>query len=252
MQPQTFTSQNDKANQVSNDHIPEANQVGTVMEDNRPEAIAQGKMIDSINNSPKVLTQRKDHESIFGGQEPLQTKAPEEELQMKQEEELQMKPEEELQMMPKEEELQMKPEEELQMMPKEEELQMKRQESVQLKKSPSIQRSANESLPENVQSSLESNLGSDFSNVNIHPNSSKATEMNALAYTQGTDVHFAPGQFKPESTAGQKLIGHEFAHVVQQAEGRVKPTIEVNGMPVNDDRGLESEADRMGEKVARG
>ena len=99
---------------------------------------------------------------------------------------------------------------------------------------------------------LESTLDSDFSNVNVHADSSQATQMGALAYAQGSDVHFAPGQFKPETSAGQKLIGHEFAHVVQQAEGRVKPTVEVNGMPVNDNKGLEQEADRMGDKVARG
>ena len=40
----------------------------------------------------------------------------------------------------------------------------------------------------------------------------KAEEIGALAYAQGTDIHFAPGQYNPECQEGQKLIGHELTH----------------------------------------
>ena len=66
-------------------------------------------------------------------------------------------------------------------------------------------------------------------NVNVHTESSKATDMGALAFAQGTDVHFAPGQYQPDTTEGQKLIGHELHHVKQQAEGRVKATAQLKG-----------------------
>ena len=65
---------------------------------------------------------------------------------------------------------------------------------------------------------MESSFGTDFSSIRVHPDSSKAPEVGALAYTQGTDIHFAPGQFKPETSAGQQLLGHELTHVIQQAE----------------------------------
>lgn len=61
----------------------------------------------------------------------------------------------------------------------------------------------------------------------------------------------APGQLKPDTTTGQQLLGHELAHVVQQAEGRVQPTTEVGGIAVNDDVGLEHEADVLGARAAR-
>ncbi|MCB9234973.1 MAG: DUF4157 domain-containing protein [Bacteroidia bacterium] len=112
--------------------------------------------------------------------------------------------------------------------------------------------SSENGLPENVQGKMENSLGSDFSNVNIHENSNSASDMGALAYTQGNDVHFAPGQFKPDTRSGQELIGHELTHVVQQREGNIKPTTEVNGQGVNNDKGLEAEADSMGAKAARG
>ncbi|MCB9235678.1 MAG: DUF4157 domain-containing protein [Bacteroidia bacterium] len=107
-------------------------------------------------------------------------------------------------------------------------------------------------MPETVQTKMEQSFGTDFSNVNIHQNSGEASSMNALAYTQGNDVHFAPGQFKPDTSQGQELLGHELTHVVQQRAGRVQPTAQEKGFSVNDDKSLESEADTMGAKAARG
>lgn len=75
-----------------------------------------------------------------------------------------------------------------------------------------------------VKKKMSSALNSDFSQVKIHQNSKEASEMGALAFTRGENVHFAPGQFSPESLWGQELIGHEFAHVVQQRNGNVTPT----------------------------
>ena len=97
---------------------------------------------------------------------------------------------------------------------------------------------------------MEQSLGADFSEVSVHQNSPKATSIGAYAYTQGNDVHFAPGQFNPETSKGQELLGHELAHVVQQREGRVQPTTQANGLPVNDSEVLESEADQLGAKAA--
>lgn len=106
-------------------------------------------------------------------------------------------------------------------------------------------------IPDPVKQRMEDSFGTDFSGVRVHPESSKAPEVGALAYTQGTDIHFAPGQFKPDTSAGQQLLGHELAHVIQQAEGRVQPTTEIAGMAVNDNEGLEQEADALGAKAAR-
>lgn len=109
------------------------------------------------------------------------------------------------------------------------------------------------SLPQDVQEKMENSMGHDFSNVNIHENSTDAADLGASAYAQGNDVHFAPGKFDPQSEKGQELIGHELAHVVQQREGRVEPTTKMGkGMDVNDDPALENEADAMGAKATKG
>ncbi len=107
-------------------------------------------------------------------------------------------------------------------------------------------------MPEGVQAKMQGSFGTDFSNVNIHQNDNSATEMGALAYTQGNDVHFASGQYNPNTQAGQELLGHELTHVVQQREGRVKPTKQGKGLSVNDNPSLEHEADVMGARAATG
>lgn len=111
---------------------------------------------------------------------------------------------------------------------------------------------ASNKLPEEVQAKMETSFNTDFSDVNIHNNSSNAKDLNALAYTQGTDIHFAPGQYNPESQKGQELLGHELTHVVQQRQGNVTPTTQMKGAGINDDAGLEKEADEMGKKASEG
>ena len=99
----------------------------------------------------------------------------------------------------------------------------------------------NTGMPDNLKSGIESLSGFSMDDVRVHYNSSKPATVQALAYTQGTDIHVAPGQ--------EKHLPHEAWHVAQQTAGRVSPTTNINGMPVNDNAGLEHEADVMGEKA---
>jgi hypothetical protein len=69
---------------------------------------------------------------------------------------------------------------------------------------------------------MESRFGEDFSNVRIHDGSAareSARDINARAYTLGTDIVFGSGMFDPASQQGRRLLAHELAHVVQQAAG---------------------------------
>lgn len=115
---------------------------------------------------------------------------------------------------------------------------------------PVVRKKNTTGMPDGLIARMQGAFQRDFSHVTVHPSSPKAPAVGALAYTQGSDIHFAPGQFRPESSAGRELIGHELAHVVQQREGRVAPTCEVAGMPVNDNPGLEAEADVQGKRAA--
>jgi len=103
-------------------------------------------------------------------------------------------------------------------------------------------------LPREVQTKMESAMSADFSDVRIHVGSEVAS-IGAIAFTWGSDIHFAPGYYNPHSMAGQQLLGHELAHVLQQRAGRVRNPFG-NGTAVVQDHALEAEADRMGMKAA--
>jgi Domain of unknown function (DUF4157) len=105
-------------------------------------------------------------------------------------------------------------------------------------------------LPKPVQQKMSAAFGANFSDVRIHQGS-QAKSINALAYTQGNHIHFASGKYDPTSEAGQKLLGHELTHVVQQRAGRV-PVPQAKGTPINADPALEAEADDLGAKAAQG
>jgi hypothetical protein len=97
-------------------------------------------------------------------------------------------------------------------------------------------------LPDGLKRGVETLSGMSLDHVRVHFNSAQPAQLNALAYAQGSDIHVAPGQ--------EKHLPHEAWHVVQQAQGRVQPTVQKkDGVAINHDTGLEHEADVMGEKA---
>jgi hypothetical protein len=100
----------------------------------------------------------------------------------------------------------------------------------------------NTGLPDNLKSGIENLSGMSMDDVKVHKNSDQPAQLNAHAYAQGTDIHLGPGQ--------EKHLPHEAWYVVQQKQGRVKPNMQMKGtVQVNDDAGLEKEADVMGGKA---
>ena len=106
-----------------------------------------------------------------------------------------------------------------------------------------LQRQENKTgLPDPLKSGVESLSGISLDDVKVHRNSDKPAQLQAHAYAQGTDIHLGPGQ--------EKHLPHEAWHVVQQKQGRVQPTTQLKGkVNINDDAGLEKEADVMGAKA---
>jgi Domain of unknown function (DUF4157) len=98
-------------------------------------------------------------------------------------------------------------------------------------------------MPDRLKAGIENLSGMAMDDVRVHYNSDKPAQLQALAYTQGTDIHVGPGQ--------ERHLGHEAWHVVQQKQGRVKPTLQAKGVAINSDRGLETEADVMGTRALR-
>jgi hypothetical protein len=128
--------------------------------------------------------------------------------------------------------------------------------TIQRKSSPGVEafqvplqpKSGGQPLPDQVRAKMEAAFSADFSEVRVHVGQ-EAAAIGAIAYTWGTNIHFAPGQYNPHTIQGQKLLGHELWHVVQQKSGRVNNPFG-SGVAVVQDHALEAEADRMGIKAA--
>ena len=66
-------------------------------------------------------------------------------------------------------------------------------------------------------------LPGDFSQVRFHPSAPEVTTpLHARAVTMGQDIYFRPGEFRPGTPAGEKLIAHELAHTLQTRLGRTE------------------------------
>jgi hypothetical protein len=98
-------------------------------------------------------------------------------------------------------------------------------------------------LPDKLKAGVERLSGLSLDDVHVRYNSPAPARYRAHAHTRGTEIHLGPGQ--------ERHLAHEAWHVVQQKQGRVQPTMQMTGgAPVNDDAGLEREADVMGAKAS--
>jgi len=105
----------------------------------------------------------------------------------------------------------------------------------------SVEPAANRTgMPDPLKAGLEQLSGLDMSGVRVQYNSARPAQLGALAYAQGQNIEVSPGQ--------ERHLPHEAWHVVQQMQGRVKSTTQVNGVAINNDPVLEREADVMGAK----
>ena len=238
---------------------------GDQFADNRVEVVAQRELAGKANNSPQaeriaqlqamadgsavgaVQRQELEEEPLQGKFEAIQKQGEEEELLQGKFETIQKQGEEEELLQGKFETIQKQGEEEELLQGKfeaiqkqgEEELLQGKFETVQNKNEKPVN---NTGLPDRLKSGTEGLSGFSMDDVKVHYNSAKPARLQAHAFAQGTDIHMASGQ--------EKHLPHEAWHVVQQKQGRVKPTLQMKGgVKVNDDIGLEKEADAMGEKA---
>lgn len=108
---------------------------------------------------------------------------------------------------------------------------------------------AGQPLPSAVRQKMEDFFGTSFADVRVHVGP-QAASIGALAFTMGSELYFAPGKYDPHSAHGQRLLGHELAHVVQQRAGRVRNPLG-NGVAVVQDAALEADAERMAARLSR-
>lgn len=85
--------------------------------------------------------------------------------------------------------------------------------------------------------------------VDLHESGAKVEN------TTSSDSRLQSVGARSMAVQGQAIVGdsrdrgHEIWHLAQQEMGEVKPTTEINGTPVNDDKNLEDAADKNGAKI---
>ncbi len=87
---------------------------------------------------------------------------------------------------------------------------------------------AGQPLDAKTRSSFEPQFGVDFSPVRVHagPEANRAARtFGASAFTVGSDIAFARGQYAPHTGSGRRLLAHELTHVAQPHEATVARAI---------------------------
>ncbi len=86
-------------------------------------------------------------------------------------------------------------------------------------------RGGGQPLPGAVRARMEQAFDADFGGVEVHTDAAADSlngSLGARAFTTGRSLFFRRGEYNPHSSAGQKLLAHELAHVVQQNGNAVR------------------------------
>lgn len=105
-------------------------------------------------------------------------------------------------------------------------------------------------LDGSVRGFMEGRFGRDFGGVRVHTDAHAARsagQISALAYTAGGDIFFAPGQYRPDTHEGRRLLAHELTHVIQQ--GGSPPSAQAQLVVGAAHDAFEDEADRAADAV---
>ena len=103
-------------------------------------------------------------------------------------------------------------------------------------------------LDGSANSRMSAAFGHDFSNVRVHTGAQAAglsDQLNARAFTIGSDIAFGAGEYQPGTMIGDALLAHELAHVVQQQGGEAA----ISSKGEESSTSLEEEADVAAEEV---
>ncbi len=108
--------------------------------------------------------------------------------------------------------------------------------------------SSGNALDEATRRRMEAGFATDLSGVRVHTDAAAARTASALgaaAFTHGEQISFAAGRYVPGTVAGDHLIAHELAHVVQQRLGGPAPALDAAASH-------ETAADLQADRVSKG
>jgi len=90
-------------------------------------------------------------------------------------------------------------------------------------------------IPPELKVKMENLHGFSLDKVRVYYNSAYPGTLGAVALAEGLNIYLAPGQ--------ESYLSHELTHIIQQSKQLVEPTMEQNGVLINDDQKFEKEAE---------
>jgi hypothetical protein len=100
-----------------------------------------------------------------------------------------------------------------------------------------------------VRERFASELADPLTDVRVHTGTGAdalAASVQARAFTTGSDLFFATGEYRPGTSKGDRLLAHELTHVVQQRGAPASGPLRVS----DPDEALEREADAVSKELA--
>src|SRR5690242_13191656 len=82
-----------------------------------------------------------------------------------------------------------------------------------------VPQESSQPLDSATQATMGGRFGHNFADVRIYTGpeaAQSAATLGARAFSAGREIAFGAGEYAPDTGAGQRLIAHELAHVVQQ------------------------------------
>lgn len=110
-------------------------------------------------------------------------------------------------------------------------------------------------LPTSMRRDLEDRFDHRFDDVRVHAGAratAAARELDAAAFTRGSDVYFRGGRFRPSTEVGRHVLVHELTHVVQQRRPGGRAPSGADGPVSHVTDPTEREARRVTRGVERG
>jgi hypothetical protein len=92
-------------------------------------------------------------------------------------------------------------------------------------------------LNQDLRAEMEGRLDADFRGVRVHEEEGaglSARRIGAAAYTVGSDIVFAPGEYDASTQRGRETVAHELVHVLQQRRGIVAGARVSPGLTISD------------------
>ncbi len=96
--------------------------------------------------------------------------------------------------------------------------------------------SSGQQLDSATRAFFEPRFGYDLSHVRVHSDplaDQSARDVNAQAYTVGSQIVFGTGRFSPGTMEGRRLLAHELTHVIQQGRSARSIQRQTEGLPAS-------------------